>query len=265
MARSYGHIMSAIWNDAEWRKLDGASQRVYLMLVTQAKITSAGTLDVTLSRWSQYASDTPSDALCDALSRLEDARYIFVDYDTEELLVRKFVKWDGGYSNEKRRPAITAAANALVSQRLRASLAIELDILHVPHALSDTLSDTPSGSTSDTPRVVVTEVGKEPQPTTLNPEPVPSTLDLGERAPSADAELSPFCSQHPNGHVGPCRDCGTARVREERQKTTRQQREEEHRKAQSAARAACTACDPNGWLVNAEGKPSGRCNHRKAS
>src|SRR6266571_6542197 len=153
MARSYGHIMSAIWNDPEFRELDGASQRVYLMLVTQSEITSAGTLALTIKRWSKYARDTPSDAISDALSQLEIKRFVAVDYDTEELVVRSFVKWDGGAGNEKRRPAITAAANAVVSPKIRGVLAVELNKLSVPHSITDPPPDTPSDSHPDTPRV----------------------------------------------------------------------------------------------------------------
>jgi hypothetical protein len=178
MARSYGQIMSAIWNDPEFRAIDGAAQRVYLMLVTQSEITSAGTIALTVKRWSQYASDTPSDALSDALSRLEVGRFVVIDWENEELLVRSFVKWDGGANNEKRRPAIKAAANAVVSPKIRAVLKTELDKLHVPHDIADS----PSDSHPDSPRVVVTEVG-----TTHNPQPTTQIHNPGavaQQAPS---------------------------------------------------------------------------------
>ena len=175
MARSYGHIMSAIWNDPEFQALTGAAQRAYLMLVTQADISSAGTLPLTVRRWSRYAVDTPSDALSDALSELAGRRFLVIDDDTEEVLVRSFVKWDGGYTNSKRLPAIIDAAQAVCSPRLRQALAAELDRLAVEHHLSDSpsdaLSDSPSDSTPDSPRVVVTEGESDPQPTTHNPDP----------------------------------------------------------------------------------------------
>lgn len=134
------------------------------MLVTQAEITSAGTIAVTLRRWSQYASDSTSDSLSDGLSALSASRFIVIDEDTEELLVRSFVKWDGGYTNSKRQPSILAAAGAVVSPKIRAALASELTKLGMTHSLSDT--------PLDTPRVVVTEVDHLPQPTTLKPQPM---------------------------------------------------------------------------------------------
>lgn len=176
MARSYGQIMSAIWNDPDFRALDCESQRVYLMLVTQAEISSAGTIAMTLKRWSQYAVDSTSDSLSDSLSRLEAERFIATDGDTEELVVRSFVKWDGGANNGKRQPSILAAAHAVVSPKIRAVLAVELSKLELTHSLSD--------RASDSPRVVVTLLEEEPQPTTLIPQPV-SVTARGERL-SAD-------------------------------------------------------------------------------
>jgi hypothetical protein len=199
MARSYGHIMSAIWNDSDFRALSGAAQRVYLMLITQADITSAGTLSLTIKRWSSYAADTPSDALRDALSELMEERYVVIDGATEELLVRKFVKWDGGWSNSKRLPAIRAAATTVSSGKLRAALAIELDALGVSHALSDALSD----GLPDTPRVVVTEVSIDPQPSTLNREPSPIRTDGPYRG---------RCRKHPGGTDEPCGECRADRL-----------------------------------------------------
>jgi hypothetical protein len=191
MARSYGHIMSAIWNDPEFRALDGASQRAYLMLVTQSEITSAGTLALTIKRWSQYASNTPPDAISDSLFRLESKRFIALDEDTEELVVRSFVKWDGGANNPKRIPAISAAANAVVSPKVRAVLAAELTKLAVPHSILDSLCDTQSDRHPDTPRVVVTEVSIDhnPQPTTQTHNPGTVANSAPNKAP-AKTELA---------------------------------------------------------------------------
>lgn len=250
MARAYGHIMSAIWNDPDFRSLDGDAQRVYLMLITQANISSAGTLELTIKRWSAYASDTTSDGLSESLSVLSERRFVIVDWDTEELLVRKFVKWDGGYGNEKRRPAISAAANAISSARIRAAMAIELDSLSVPHALSD--------SPSDTPRVVVTEVS-----TSHNPQHGTTTLipDSGEGAVAiAPLALAPNCSKHPNGTEAPCGPCRSARLKFE---NAPKEMDPDRRRLAEAVRARidCPDCDYDGWVLDDESKPLHKCLH----
>lgn len=254
MARSYGQIMSAIWNDPEFRALTGAAQRAYLMLVTQADISSAGTIALTLKRWSGYAIDTPSDALSDALSELGQNRFIVVDDDTEELLVRKFVKWDGGWTNTKRRPAITAAANATTSPEIRAALATELDKLGVPHALSDRASDTPS----DTPRVVVTEVGTHhnPEPETRSREPYPIPLD------PAEPPTTPYCERHqPDGTDQPCAPCGRARLTHIAHTKTTADHDAAQQRARRDARKNCPHCHGSGWTEDTNGNPTRKCDH----
>jgi len=112
--------------------------------------------------------------------------YIAVDDDTEEVLVRSFVKWDGGgYKNSKRRPGILATAEAVVSQRLREILAAELTKLGVEHALLDSLSDrasdSPPDGDGDTPRFWLRKSQQpEPEP---EPEPKRGPRKRGTRLP----------------------------------------------------------------------------------
>lgn len=208
MARSYGHIMSAIWNDPEFRKLSCAAQRTYLMLITQADISSAGTLPLTVRRWAAYAIDSSSDSLSDSLSELAGYRFLVVDETTEEVLIRTFVKWDGGYTNvQKRQPAIRRDAAAVASPKIRASLAVELDELGVPHDLEDRLSGSLSDRLPDSPGVV-SNATDAPQPTTHNPQPKGTanarrSITAGE-PPTAQTIVTEWidrCSARPPGRV----------------------------------------------------------------
>lgn len=177
MARNYGHIMSAIWNDSEFRRLSVAAQRTYLMLITQADISSAGTLPLTIRRWAAYAIDSTPDRLSDSLSELAGYRFLVIDEATEEVLIRTFVKWDGGYTNvTKRQPAIRRDASAVASPKIRACLAEELDSLEVPHDLEDRVSDGLSGTVPDSPGVV-SNATDAPQPTTHNPQPLEAVAE----------------------------------------------------------------------------------------
>lgn len=177
MARDYGRIMSAIWNDSDFRTLMVAEQHAYLMLITQPDINSAGILSIALRRWCGYAIDSTPDSLSKALSELAAKNFIAYDEETEELLVRKFVKWDGGSGNTKRQPAIQSAANAIVSSYLREKLAHELDLLGFTHSLFRGLTDSLSEARNpalDSPRY------PEPEP---EPEPLAVTLDSSSPAP----------------------------------------------------------------------------------
>jgi len=132
MARSYANVLTAIWRDDDFRELSAGAQRTYLMLVTQANISAAGTLPLTVVRWAANARDTTAASVRDDLAELEKGRFIVVDEATEELLVRSFVRHDNGYRNPKRRPAILDAAGEVASDALRVALVGEFARLGLP-------------------------------------------------------------------------------------------------------------------------------------
>lgn len=147
MARSYARIMTAIWRNREFRALPSSPQRTYLLLVTQPDITAVGLLPLTVRRWADMAADTTTADLERDLRMLESGRFIAVDRDTEELLVRSFVKWDGGYNNRNRRPVIEAAAGEVTSESLFRTLGLEFARLGLPipawHGPADAPPDGP--------------------------------------------------------------------------------------------------------------------------
>lgn len=183
MARDYANIFTAIWREPDWKALPSRAQRTYFMLVTQPDISAAGTLDLTVKRWAKLAADTTVATVRADLEVLAAARFVFVDEDTEELLVRTFVKHDKGYGNSKRRGAIVDAAKGLESPQLRQILWAEFEKLNIAHVLpatyitagdraSDALSeieDVDPDRTSANERVVVTVVSKVPQPPNREP------------------------------------------------------------------------------------------------
>lgn len=218
MARSYANIVTAIWRpESPFRRERAEVQRAYLMLVTQPDVSAAGTLALTVKRWSALAGDTSVEDLHRVLVSLSDARYIVIDWETEELLIRSFVRHDNGYNNSKRRPAILDAARATRSPLLRRALAAEFGRLGLPTAgilgpeepdpgqrrpmegLSighpEPARDDPDGSATDSPSsqveglsdghgdspgVVVTDLdhrSHNPQPTTPTPVAPPLASD----------------------------------------------------------------------------------------
>lgn len=164
MARSYARIMTAIWRNKEFRALESGPQRAFLLLVSQPDITAVGVLPLTLRRWADMAADTTVESLEKDLMALESGRFIAIDRVTEELLVRSFVKWDGGYNNRNRRPVIDAAALELTSLDLLEVLGLEFGKLGLPsplrHGPVDGLPDGPpdgpsGGRTPDSDRDVL--------------------------------------------------------------------------------------------------------------
>ncbi len=216
MARDYARIMTAIWRNVEFRGLTEQQQRAYLFLVTQPDISAAGVLPLRVRRWADAASSSTPDGLAQLFKELESGRFIVVDWDAEELLIRSFIRWDGGFNNPKRRPVIIRAAEDVESSVIAQHIAMEFKrcgIVPPPDGPSggaeppiDPPVDTASGRAPDSlskidrvelddepfPQVnslsdtAPTNHGRVPQPSTLNPQPIPTpTASAAEAAPGA--------------------------------------------------------------------------------
>ena len=126
MAREYGQVQHAIWQDADFISLEAADQRLYFLLTSQSSLNYAGVLDLTVARWARYAPDTKTSDVWASLDRLDARRYVLVDQETEEVLVRTFIRNDGLWSNVRMLRVAIRQAHQVQSQRLRGVLGEEL-------------------------------------------------------------------------------------------------------------------------------------------
>lgn len=149
MPRNYTQIMCAIWDDPEFLALSEGAQRAYFMLVSQRDISAAGVLHIWTPRWAALSCTSTDETLKAALSELKQARFIVPDWMTGELLVRSFVRWDGGYKNGKRKPLIEREARGVGSVHIKTQLRVEFEKLN--EELRDTLKLDTSGLPNPTP------------------------------------------------------------------------------------------------------------------
>ncbi|MEU9495459.1 hypothetical protein AB0D73_27275 [Streptomyces sp. NPDC048215] len=138
MARGHGRILTSIWEDTDFLALDEPEQRLYLFLISQPNLNHAGLLDLTLRRWSRKARGLTVADLEKRIGILEGARFIVVDDDTEELLIRSFVRNDGVWKQPKVMGAMVSGALEISSWRLRNALLAEVGRIPL-----DELSDEP--------------------------------------------------------------------------------------------------------------------------
>jgi hypothetical protein len=94
VARTHSRIYTSIWTDDDFRRLPKEAQRAYFMLVSQPAINNCGVLPYVPRKWAKLAADENEHALGDALADLADRRFIVLDEDTDELLIRTFIKHD---------------------------------------------------------------------------------------------------------------------------------------------------------------------------
>ncbi|MFJ3812235.1 hypothetical protein ACIPWE_38470 [Streptomyces sp. NPDC090073] len=139
MARGHGRILTSIWEDSDFLKLDEREQRFYLFLISQPNLNHAGLLPLTLRRWSRKAHGLTSAEVEKRLRSLDDAQFIVMDDDTEELLIRSFVRNDGVWRMPKVMGAAVSGALEISSRRLQLALLTEMDRIPL-----DDLSDEPT-------------------------------------------------------------------------------------------------------------------------
>lgn len=191
MPRTYAQIKIAIWADDDFRRLTGAAQTLYFRLLTGATINSAGVADWRPKRIARSAADLTERSVRSAASELADHRFVVIDDDTEEILIRTFIRHDGTLRSPNQAAAVAGAYAGIGSPKIRAAITRELRRLHAEepdlggwskalHLLDQDPPPDPSAAPTEAPSPAPTEAPTEappsdpsppyPQPTTNNQE-----------------------------------------------------------------------------------------------
>jgi hypothetical protein len=191
MARTFGRILATIWDDEDFLDLDPAQQRLYMFLLSQSNLNHAGLLPLTLKRWARKAKNLSAETLEKTLAELDAARFIVVDDDTEEVLIRSFVRNDQVWKQPKVMGAMVSGAMEISSRRLRRALLAEMDRIPL-----DELNDEPTklrtGAVGPSIREQVAEHVENLRRAFAEPEPDPSRR--GSASPSAPPSGTPSVS-----------------------------------------------------------------------
>jgi hypothetical protein len=249
MARDYGQIQHRIWADPDWRALEADAQLLYLLLLSQPSMNQAGVLPLQLRKWSGCVAGWTTATVDEALHELADARFVVLDEDTEEVLVRSFIRNDGSYKIPGVLKSALKFAAAVQSQAIRTALAAELGRLPalegktaadgmqaiattrfvlepirdpfpdpikepIPEPIGDPYVSNPSGIPSTEP--IADPIGEPP----LSGSGSVSLLALvrsegGERSSPAPEDEAPKCPKHQGmdrDDIPPCRACGRLRT-----------------------------------------------------
>lgn len=126
MARDHGRVLCRIWQDKDFRALPRTAQALYMQLLSQPNVNNAGVLPLMLSKWAKGCDEVDRDSLIRDLAVLIDARFVLVDTDTEEVLIRSFIRNDGGMKHKYIFKNALTMAEAVESPAIRAALAEEL-------------------------------------------------------------------------------------------------------------------------------------------
>jgi|GEM_PF-3504160 len=118
MARSYAKLYVSVWG-SDFRDLSRDAQHLYFQLMSNRKLSAAGHVTVQPRQWANQSRDTTAADIERALAELVTARYVLVDNDTEELLIRSFIRHDRGFGNKFLRKSIETAIATIESDTLR--------------------------------------------------------------------------------------------------------------------------------------------------
>ena len=123
----HAKVVTSIWRDRDFTtKLTWSGQWLYFVLLSQPSRSLVGVVPFQPRKWARAASDVDIGVVDGALEELERHRFIMVDGDTEEVLIRTYVRHD-----PTRGSAITAlwrAWEAVDSEPLRRQIIRELPV-----------------------------------------------------------------------------------------------------------------------------------------
>lgn len=159
MAREYGKLYIRAWSNG-FTKLPARAQRTYMFLLSQPDISNAGTLTLALRRWANCVGDETAQDIEDDLKYLAARGYVVVDEGCEELLVRTYIKWDGGWRSPNMMVSIKAAASQALSETIRATLREEITKLDTS-TLPKKVNERTGRSTKDFIELLIAQLADE--------------------------------------------------------------------------------------------------------
>jgi hypothetical protein len=283
MPRSQANLQFGVF--AGLRGLTPTAKLLYFAVLVEPTVNQSGHGALRLTRWSKEI-EVPIADTEKALHELDEKRYVLIDEDTEEILVRTLIRNDGVQDQPNVLWAAVRAAVMVQSPRLRKVLADELrklppqrpdkvtktgrTFVHAdPHAVADQLDppppDRPTGVVDNsTSEPIRNPSGTLPEPSETEPFPNPSrrpggggggggggsTCSVGGSVGGsrAHAREEPPTPHNPRCEK-PCRRCQAARLAEEAAEQAAAERERSDRAAAQAAIRDCPRCDDAGWLL----------------
>lgn len=171
MARDEARLLCSLWTNDDFRARSPEAQRMYMLVISQSTLSHAGVAPLTVRRWAALADGTSVEDVRAALAELEAARFVVVDEDTEEVLVRSYVRNDRVLSNPNVAVAAVRAYRQVASVKLRRAWLVEL------RRLADerqTGGQVPKAWTDARSAALLAQVLTEPVPDPV-PNPPPST------------------------------------------------------------------------------------------
>lgn len=221
VGRQYARIRISIADDEDFEALSMAAQWLYMrVLIPEPTLNQAGVADWRPKRLLMKADGLTLAQILAAAAELERTRFALFDLDTEEVLVRSYIRSDELLRNPKMAASVVKAYRAVASRTLRAAIVTE--VLRDRQDHPDYSSWTHKDTTDDLARLMArpaldtvdyTNQIADPEPVENtnritnpntnrngNPDPVPNTDGNTDPVPDADDQSNSVripCSLQP--------------------------------------------------------------------
>lgn len=129
MARDYARVRLDIWSDSDFRRLSAQGQHLYLLLMTSPSLTYCGVTDWRPGRIAALTQGLRPEHVMAAGCELAAAHYVVIDLDTEEVLLRSFIRHDGLMKEPRMGVALAKAWAATASETIRGVVVHEMQRL----------------------------------------------------------------------------------------------------------------------------------------
>ena len=128
--RQYALIHLAILDDPSWRCLTRSQQNLYLLLLLKLSTNLCGVVDWRPKKLAVNASDMTVETIEADAVVLEKKLYIVRDEDTDEVLIRSFLRNDAPLKSSKTAIAVRSSYTDTASSKLRGVIVFELQRLY---------------------------------------------------------------------------------------------------------------------------------------
>ena len=126
MARERATINIDIWSDADFRDLTDPAQSLYFKLTSHPKLDYCGVTEFHPGRLAAMTLEQTPDDVMIAAQELSDKYFLVIDQDTDEVMVRAFLRWDGLLKQPRLAVSAAKAYGAIASNKIRAVVVHEL-------------------------------------------------------------------------------------------------------------------------------------------
>lgn len=128
MGRDHTRIHTDIWGDDDWLDLSPQAQHLYFVLYTGPP-SFCGAGDWQPKKIAARAKGWTPEGVTEAAAELQDGLFLLLDLDTDEYLLRSWVKHDGLYRVQNMAVSVANARAALASRKLRGVVVFEVSKL----------------------------------------------------------------------------------------------------------------------------------------